>query len=277
MRIDRPEIKHVSKAWVKDNCKTSLTDRDMDLLRLIHKKQLLRRDQIQALLPGAFPNEDRLQKRLLKLYQMHIIDRICPKVGIGEGSSQQHVCVDRAGAILLDIQEGFNKFIQGTEGNKWLPQRWRHVVAINDYEILIRDIVRDMGGEVLYYTVEREIKYAHTCVKPDILCLIRWEGKPSLFIVEVDLDTEDMKTLKNKVHNYKACYLSGAWRNTKWARAFKTDRPPFPKILFFTEDDRPKRVKTLKEYVKDTGSVKFQADHHCNAREIIVDTIMGSL
>ena len=86
----RPDIKTITKQYAKENYK-SITERDMGLIKTFIKnnRRLLRRDQLERLYP-AFASADRLNKRLKLLFQKHIIDRIYPPVGLGQGSSQQY-------------------------------------------------------------------------------------------------------------------------------------------------------------------------------------------
>ena len=98
-KYNRPEIKQVTKQWVSENVK-NINERDIGLLKLIYenKRRLLRRDQIQRLYP-VFESISVLNRRIRKLYELYVLDRFYPKVGTGEGSSQQHICLDRAGLI----------------------------------------------------------------------------------------------------------------------------------------------------------------------------------
>jgi hypothetical protein len=274
VKLDRPEVKRITKEWVRDNCRSIVTDRDMEILKLLNakKRRLLRRDQIQALLPGLFPNEDRLQRRLKQLYSYHIIDRICPKVGLGEGSSKQYICLDRAGVILLgeDYNE-HNKMIVDNDGNKSLISGWRHRVAINDYEILVRDIVNGLGGKVLQHKTEKPVPYGNNTVIPDLFFMVHCDGRTSVFFVEVDRGSEDVPFLAKKFDKYRECFRYKQWMKMEWAKAYAKayGSVPFPKVLLFTEDGRSKRVESLRSRSGSTQMLTFIIDYHCNAEETI--------
>lgn len=271
VKYDRPEIKQVTKQWVSENCDHILVDRDWELLELLDKYRLLRRDQIQALLPGAFPNEDRLQRRLKRLYELHIVDRICPKLGVGEGTSKQHVCLDRAGFMLLEKEQ--NKYIQGKDGNKSLPSNWKHKIAIYDYEVLIRNIVESIGGEVIDRWVEDPIKHNNTSLIPDLMVVVKYK-RYHILAIEVDLCTEDVKTVRGKFENYKQCRHAGTWAHKDWATMFKN--PVFPKILFFTNNGRAQRVERLGKIASEEYSgLRIKVDFHENAREVIQTILKG--
>lgn len=269
-KYERPDVKQISRQWVKENC-TNVTERDMGLLKIIHQHKLVRRDQIQTLYP-KFPSTDFLNKRLKILYNKHIIDRIYPPVGIGKGSSKQHICLDRAGAILLDLEK-FNKPINlDRSGNKSLPLGWEHRVMINDYKCKIIDTCLNVGATLKLMWTEYPYAYNDTRIIPDITCLIVHEGKGILLFIEVDLGTEDIPYVKRKIDSYKDFYISKRWHREKWAQVFKT--PVFPQVLFFTEDGRNKRNNTLREYTRGS-SVKFEYGFHENFSSTLEHIIKG--
>lgn len=258
-KYNRPEIKQITKQWVKENVK-NITERDMGLLNLLYenKRRLLRRDQIQKLYP-MFESVSVLNRRLRKLYEIYVIDRYYPKVGNGQGSSQQHICLDRAGLILLEIDK-YNKPINcDNNGNKILFLGWEHKVLLNEYECIIRTIVNDISGNILFYKVEENISFLDTQFVPDIFLMIEHLGKGYLFFVEVDLGTEDIPYIKRKIKLYKDYYLSKSWIVEDWAKLFSV--PTFPKVLFFTNDGRYKRIETLQNYVSEL-SIRFHFGFH---------------
>lgn len=266
-RYDRPEVKQISKQWVRENCK-NITERDMGLLRLLRDRRILRRDQIEQLYP-EFASTDRLNKRLKLLYKLHVIDKIYPPVGLYQGSSQQHICLDRAGIILLDIDK-YNKPIStDPSGGKHLPLGWEHRVLINQYECNIRRIVSSLGGEVIEYITEESWKYGDGKIIPDIFCLIKCNGKGFPLILEVDLGTEDIPYVKGKIDNYHKYYMSKEWTKLGWCSKFKN--PKFPRVLFLTEG-RGKRVSTLKEYTKDS-ILRFSIGTHSEFEDTLVSII----
>lgn len=255
-RYERPEVKQVTKQWVRENCK-NITERDMGLLRLLQTRRLLRRDQIQKLYP-EFASTDRLNKRIKTLYNLHVVDKVYPPVGLYQGSSQQHICLDRAGIILLGLEK-YNKPIStDSHGGKHLPLGWEHRVLINEYECRLRSFAESIGASILDYKVEESWKYSDTRLIPDIFCLIKYNGKGFPLIIEVDLGTEDIPYIKNKIDNYHKYYMSKEWMSLDWSSRFKN--PSFPRILFVTED-KGKRISTLSDYTKDS-LLRFSFDSH---------------
>lgn len=257
----RPEIKQITKQWVKENCK-NITSRDLGLLKLLYEnnRRILRRDQIETLYP-EFASTDRLNKRLKLLYKMHVIDRVYPPVGIGKGSSQQHICLDRAGIILLGLEK-YNKPVNyDLHGNKCFPLGWEHKLKINDYKCNITNICKTIGAKILMYNVEKPIAYNGKKLIPDIFCMLQYNNKGYLFFIEVDMGTEDIPYIKKKIDSYKELYLSKQWITQEWNKFFKN--PTFPRVLFMTENSRGKRLSTLRGYTSE-NPVRFIYDAHYN-------------
>lgn len=248
-KYNRPEIKQITKQWVSENVK-HITERDMGLLKLLYenKRRLLRRDQIQRLYP-MFESVSVLNRRLKKLYELYVLDRFYPKVGTGMGSSQQYICLDRAGLILLEIDK-YNKPINyDNNGNKALFLGWEHKVFLNEYECIIYSLVKDIEAQILIYKVEEPILFLDTQLIPDIFLMIEYLGKGYLFYIEIDLGTEDIPYIKKKINSYKDYYLSKQWIMESWTQLFQ--KPTFPKILFITNDGRYKRTETLKSFTSE--------------------------
>lgn len=265
-KYNRPIIKQITKQWVKENVK-NITERDIGLLNLLYenKRRLLKRDQIQRLYP-VFESVSVLNRRLKKLYNLYVLDKFYPRVGIGEGSSQQHVCLDKAGMILLKIEK-YNKPINyDNKGNKVLFSGWEHKILLNEYECIIRELINEINAKILIYKVEESIAYLGNQFIPDIFILIEYQGKGYVFHIEIDLGTEDIPYIKRKINQYKDYYLSKQWILEEWEQLFEI--PTFPKILFFTTDGRYKRIETLQNYTNEL-SIKCIFGFHSESKEII--------
>ena len=269
-KYERPEVKQITRQWVRENCK-NITERDLGLLKIIQQHRIIRRDQLQVLYP-EFPSTDFLNKRLKMMYQKHLIDRIYPAVGLGKGSPKQHVCLDRAGAILLDLEK-FNKPIQiDQQGVRSLPLGWEHRIALNQYKCSIVEVCKSLDAQLKLCWIERPYVYNDTKIIPDITCLILHKGKGHLFFLEVDLGTEDTLYIKKKTDNYKDYYVSKRWYNEKWAQVFKT--PVFPQVLFFTENGRAKRKNALEDYTRDSA-VSFMYGFHEHFKSSLTNMLNG--
>lgn len=266
-KYKRDEVKQISRHWVKENCR-GITERDLGLLKAIHKRKLLRRDQIQCLYP-EFPSTDRLNKRLKHLYNKHVIDRAFPSLDPGKGSSQQHICLDKAGAILLGL-ERYNKPIKDVRGNKSLYMGWEHQITINQIECYLKELSNEIGIVMKLFQVEKKMEYNDTRIIPDILCLIISKNRGFLFFIEVDMNTENTKILKDKIDNYVNYYSSKVWVGEKWARLFKT--PTFPRIIMLTEAGKERRKKSLQDYSKDQP-LDFLVGFHEDFKTIVKSII----
>ena len=269
-KYERPEVKQVTKQWVRENCK-NLTERDLGLLKIVQEHKIIRRDQLQTLYPH-FPSTDFLNKRLKMMYQKHLIDRIYPSVGLGKGSPKQHICLDRAGAILLELDK-FNKPIQlDSQGARSLPLGWEHRIMLNEYKCSMVEVCKSIGAQLKLCWIERPYLYNDTKLIPDMTCLILYNNRAHLFFVEVDLGTEDTLYIKKKIDSYKDYNMSRRWHKEKWSQIFKT--PTFPKILFFTENGRMKRKLTLENYTSDS-SINFLYGFHENFKASLINMLSG--
>jgi len=269
-KYNRPEVKQITKQWVKENVK-NITERDMGLLNLLYvnKRRLLRRDQIQRLYP-VFESVSVLNRRIRRLYELYVLDRFYPKVGTGMGSSQQHICLDRAGLILLGIDKYSKPINYDYNGNKVLFFGWEHKILLNEYECIIRSLVSSINAKILIYRAEESISFFDNQFIPDIFMLIEYQGKGYAFFIEIDLGTEDIPYIKRKINQYKDYYLSKKWIFEKWEELFKI--PTFPKILFLTMDGRFKRVETLQNHVKELD-IKFLFGFHNDFENIIKECL----
>lgn len=273
---DRPEVKNVTKQWVEDNCKY-LTDRDMKIIEMLYenKRRILRRDQLEYLLPEEyqFASVDRMNKRLKLLYEKHVIDKYYPKVGLNRGSSQQYICLDRAGIILLGLDKYTKPINTDDTGAKTIVSNWQHRVLLNDYECLLIKICKDLGADILFYDSECICPYNNSTVIPDIIVVIKHNGKGYSFILEVDRSTERTSVLKNKVDNYVGYSLSREWVSQKWAKIFKN--PTFPRICIVTEDNSTRRTESIREYTSSM-ELRISCVKGGEFEQYIFNTLMGS-
>jgi hypothetical protein len=120
---------------------------------------------------------------------------------------------------------------------------------INEYECRLRKMCEESSLSMPMYIVEPEYKYGDRKIKPDIVCLIANNKIGHLFFIEVDMGTEDIPYIKDKLTNYTEYYSSRLWIQEKWARVFRS--PSFPKLIFLTEDGRSRRVESIRKHSKD--------------------------
>lgn len=226
-----------------------MTIRDADLLRLIHKKRYLRRGQILTLLP-EFPSIQVLNRRLRFLYEKHFIDKYIPQLPQGMGTSQQYVCLDRAGVIYLELEK-YNKPIRYTpDGQRYLPADWRHHMQIIDTECYLR---KNYNVRFVYQEKSRRFGPLKQKLIPDLFAFIRSEKQGDVFFIEVDMGTEDIGKVKYKIDRYNEYYWSRDWRKEDWTKRFV--EPPFP-CLIVTTVDKHQRINALREYC---GKLNFMS------------------
>lgn len=257
-RWERQEVHQVTRQWVQENCQ-NVTARDLHLGRMLLKRRIMRRDQVQVLHPGfrdlANP-EVQVNRRLRVLYDCHFIDRTFPQVAPGTGSSQAIVALDRAGAIMVGMP--FKRVIRhqrDIKGNiqRILPLDYRHTLAIHDFEISLLQHCFATGTELLRWRIEHENQRRFMfgqeyVIRPDGFGIVRLpNGKGKAFLFEYDTGTEDQrcrttfKRLTAKLKAYAAYRDSGVWLQEDWGRMLKE----FPPLIFLTEDK--KRIEPLKE------------------------------
>jgi hypothetical protein len=255
----------------------NITNRDKELLNLLisNKRRLLRRDQIQRLYTG-FASTDRLNKRLKMLFQKHIIDRIYPTLGPGQGSSKQYICLDRGGYGIIGIEKYNKPIFLDSQGNRCLFSGWRHKVELNECECQLLELMKNIDGSILYYEVEESYEYHNIegetkKIIPDIICILKVQGKGFLLAIEVDMGTEDIPSIKSKIDAYKHWHLSKTWVTTSWSKKFKN--PVFPRMVFIT-DDNIRRIKTINDYMKD-GSIRYKVGYREMFTDLIKEIIKG--
>lgn len=270
-KYDRQQVKQITQQWVKENCR-NITERDMGLLHLLYqnKRRLLRRDQVQRLYP-KFASTNRLNTRLTTLFKMHIIDKAYPQVPLGQGTSQQHICLDRAGLILLGV-DSYSKPINVDEfGTRSLYFGWEHKVMLNEYECNIRQFIGDIGAKIVEYDVEESNPYNDTEIIPDIFMMIIHNKIGYVMFIEADMGTENVPAIKKKIERYNAYALSRAWLNRSWTKRFT--KPPFPRVIFLTEEGRIKRLQSIKQHINDAPMIKWHLGFHSQLNQILASII----
>lgn len=155
---------------------------DLRILKLISELKICTSHQIANLLfkeknnPVLFSN-----RRLKKLYRLGCIDRFFPS--IDKGRLPTHITLAVIGAKVLE-KRGFRRLLI-------LNQNWKHTVAIN--EVLSH---HKMNHEK--FIIEDAIVWNESKIIPDIQLI----GESSRKFIEVDMGTETIAVLKEKVENY---------------------------------------------------------------------------
>lgn len=126
---------------------------------------------------GRSKAQDLCNRRLRLLYDLHCINRYFPPTT--EGSTLQHVTLDRAGAKVLGLEQ-WNRI-------EALPITYRHTIQVGEFRILAREYGLGWGRhEYLLGSVRADIYY------PD-----------HRIAVEIDTGTETHTVLKRKAMSYR--------------------------------------------------------------------------
>ena len=271
-KLERPEVKYVSHAWVENNC-ARLTERDIRLLRLIWQLRLCSRSQVQAISPDFTHLSQQcliLNNRLRVLFEKYCVDRIFPSVPLYSGTSQAHYALDKAGAILLELKN-WHPIIKYKGGVRILPITARHTLFTNEIVKILTVLARENQVEILRLLRENENKRQfvsngrqYTLI-PDLFIILRHINKGALAFIEVDMATEDLNVMKKKVENYNAYLYSNTWKEEwKWSK-----NPVFPKVFIIINNERnvTRRIKALRQLAQKS-SVKFIIGDINNIKQI---------
>lgn len=195
-------------------------------LRLIDEKRYLKRDHILTYMSDKYPSIRVLNRRLKVLYENYYIDRVFPPVELYKGSSQQFVCLDKAGWYLLGYDK-YNKPFKIRDGILSLPSGWKHYETILDIDCYLRN-----KYNTLLSNIQRKIKFQEKEFIPDLLSVIESKENGFVFFIEVDMGTEDSKIIKDKIKIYNDYFQSNGWKEGVWNQYF--EEPVFPMIIFYT-------------------------------------------
>jgi len=252
---ERVEQARITSDWVKLNC-NNITDREMELLRIIHKRKYVRRDHLEVIHPAYrdIPNGAIvLNRSIRKLFEKMCIDKVHEQTGYKEGNKPCIVALDRAGAIILGVR--FNRRIKQHKtvkgGNihvhkREVPIQFFHVNGVNQLEVdTIRFCIKNEWKLVRWdIEVARKFMYNKENIKlsPDVFMIMGIGKKPLISFVEYDTGTEDRGNSKNfpmieeKLNKYRKFRQSGHWMKEGWFKRLK--EAGFPLIIFVTEDER---------------------------------------
>jgi hypothetical protein len=259
-RDEREPVGIVTQEWVENNS-TRLTERDVEILKLLKRFPLLNSEQLLTLTPGAGiyrpfyesnNGQKRLNARLRMLFDLHFINKWSPRLAIGEGTSKQFAALDRAGIKYLNLERRIRYDI---------PQNWRHQSMVMDLYCAVIKGNRRGDWESKYLEPER--KQASTSLIPDLIAIIKKDGKGVAFFIEVDRSEKRESDEKKKLRQYRDWYLSKTWVEEQWAKV--TPKPFFPVVLYLFDETKPRwrrRASTLKKEAKELGLKSVFIGYH---------------
>lgn len=236
-----------------------ITDRDVAILRLLIDHPFLTIEQIEMMVftnlkPSSWRNK--ATERLRRLYHAHCIDRWFPPVGEGAGSTQQHILLDRAGALVLARKLGYQEERSRFKKRLYVPQNYQHTLKIVDFKAMLHLLNKQLGaGEIIRYRMESEarIKYRTQDGKkgeivPDAFCIYNTGARTKLFFVEIDNATESLEVLQSKIRRYVECAKSNAWRELDWGVIGFF--PPVLIVLHEEEKELIRYARSLKSNIR---------------------------
>lgn len=248
--FERKEIEKVTLDWVKTNCK--LTQREIELLRLVYDRKLVRRDHLEIISKSYRDSGDNrtriINRAIKKLYQNMCLDKVHEAQDIGRGNTPCIVGLDKGGSILLNVphKKRISHHKSIVNGNIYitrsLPANYRHINGVNQLEVETILFCEETNSELKgwYHEKPQELYYGQEriVVIPDIRMELKFNTEPSKsFYAFIEFDTgSENRGYKNRfpiIHDKIIKY-----RKYKFSKLWMEEYPYFPMILFVTEDDK---------------------------------------
>jgi DNA-binding Lrp family transcriptional regulator len=227
-------IRRSNKDYVME-VRKKLDDIDVRILKMVYQMMIATTRQISQIVFKDNPFPDKIaQRRCKKLFEYGCIDRFEPRKAMGEGAPQAHYVLARIGGKILE-KKGFKPITK-------LQLKWRHVVAVN--EILVSYAnqykVNEWQTEIKCYIDKQQI------LRSDAFIGFIKNERDIYALVEVDLGSENMDVLKNKIDQYHKYLTSSDMIKADWQPY--EDKPIRPPVLFALNDE--KRLKQVENYYK---------------------------
>ena len=260
---ERLEVKKVTSDWVKTNCK--LTEREKELLPIIYKRKLVRRDHLEIISPTYRKLSNRtslLNRAIKKLFKQMVIDKVHEKSEMGKGSNPSIVSLDKAGAIIIDKPFKRRIIHRKTTHNgkefiiRRLPLNIRHINGINEIEVKTILFCEDNNYEIVSWEIEKGRTFKHNDTEilfiPDIMIVLKIDDLFLPCFIEYDTGSEGLrerepKVIEEKLMKYKRYKASYLWEKEEWNKYANG----FPLLLFVTEDNN--RIKFVNDKAKELG------------------------
>lgn len=237
-RNQREEVGHITQDWVDRNC-GRITPRDREILKLVSQFSVMSSHHLHILTPGAerekafhtiTKGRQRVNDRIRVLYDLHCVNKHSPLLPPGQGTSVQYVWLDRAGAKLMG-KDNFRK-------RNVLPTDYLHTSLILDTlcELIILERTSESVMKIMYQQVEGKQKTWPLI--PDLLFIIKRNGKGYIFLIEVDRCEKKEKDELDKIRSYRDWQLSNQWLQEEWASIMPV--PRFPRIIYAFDESKSK-------------------------------------
>lgn len=182
-----------------------LTDRDRQLIRLIHEFRVLTSPQVSEMF---FDTDDAARRRLLTLTRMGILERFRPNLPPAMGTAPYHYVIGETAAAVLASEDGVDMANFGYRRDRVtgiaFSSQLAHTVGTNDIAASLYGYARrHPGAEVIIWWPE------HRCTKewaptarPDAYARWSEDGHRIEFFLEYDTGTEPLDRVAHKLEGY---------------------------------------------------------------------------
>ena len=242
---DRIEVKRVTLDWVKTNVR--LTDREIELLKIINYRKLVRRDMLEIISPSYrylnIKNRTRIiNKSINKMFNSMVIDKVHEPQRFKQGNTPAVVALDRAGSLILGVPfkqriKQNRHVLNGVEYiHRQLPSNFYHINRVNQLEVDTILFCEETGNKLSKWILEKPIKLLYgqdrIVLIPDVLLELKFKNKTVFAFLEYDTGSENLRykeppIIREKIIKYKKYMMSKLWEK---------EFPNFPLLIFVTED-----------------------------------------
>lgn len=196
-----------------------ITKRDLDLLASLVDFRILTTTQIQRLF---FRSLHRARKRLFKLWQHGVVDRVFRPVALGESPSEAIYSVAAKGARMLARALGSSEQASAevNRRKKMSPFFLEHTLAVSDFRIaLMRSCNHTTHARLLYWRQGPSIGFEQRIVDQESRTIMRvpvvadgmaaidFSGDHRSFFIELDRGTVPLRRWRRRY----AAYLKAAY------------------------------------------------------------------
>jgi len=261
------------------NSLTRVQQRDIEILEALYSYRFLTTSQIESLF---FNTKKRAERRLRKLYDAGLVDRIFRPVVVG--SAEIIYVLSGYGVNLLSQETGVDREEINEARLKSQNQKslfLDHFIDINQFRIALTLSCKTSNYAILFWKYENELKNVNEQgvlisdkvkdpenpsqkipVSPDAFFGLETSKGKAYFFVEIDRATMSNTRFKRKMIGYTRYWLDGAYLE-KWGyKTFRTltvtTTNRLPRLLEVTGEIKEKQLLPIL-YFTDSKNITHQA------------------
>lgn len=228
--------------------KAKVDEQDLKILKLINTMKISTSQQISRLLFKTHSIRY-TNRRLQKLFELGCIDRFFPLKEFTKRSDFVHVVLGSVGAKLLKIEK-FRKI-------KTLNQNWRHTVMVNEiFSVFSLKFKINSWRREIKISWEDHSTKKHT-QQPDVFVRYVNQNKEKFAFIEMDMGSESIGTLLNKVKNYINYYKTYEFKVANWQPYRKDNIAIIPEIIFIMKYKKDAEI-LKRRLVKINSDIVFK-------------------